>query len=96
MEERVKLSIGSSAYDTQAPRITAASPIELHQPTTYVGGSLTQFQITIEDVGPALLDLDAQEITLHQSDGDDVSGVLTHDNSNQLYFTLSTPLPDRW
>ena len=81
------------SYDTQAPRIIAASPIELHQPTTYVGGSLTQFQISIEDVGPALLDLDAQKITLHQSDGDDVSGVLTHDNSNQLYFTLSTPLP---
>ena len=81
------------SYDTQAPRITAASPIELHQPTTYVGGSLTQFQITIEDVGPAPLDLDSQEITLHQSDGSDVSGVLTHDNSSQLYFTLSTPLP---
>ncbi len=81
------------SYDTQAPRIIAASPIELHQPTTYVGGSLTQFQISIEDVGPALLDLDAQKITLHRSDGDDVSGVLTHDNSNQLYFTLSTPLP---
>ena len=80
-------------YDTQAPRITAASLIELHQPMTYVGGSLTQFQITIEDVGPALLDLDSQEIKLHQSDGEDVSGVLTHDNSNQLYFTLSTPLP---
>ena len=84
-------------YDTQAPRIIAASPIELHQPTTYVGGSifenLTQFQITIEDVGPALLDLDSQEITLHKSDGDDVSGVLTHDNNNQLYWTLSTPLP---
>ncbi len=84
-------------YDTQAPRIIDASPIELHQPTTYVGASifrsLTQFQITIEDVGPATLDLDAQEITLHQSDGSDVSGVLTHDNSNRLYFTLSTPFP---
>ena len=80
-------------FDTQEPRITAATPIEIHQPTTYIGGSLTQFQINIQDEGPAMLDLDAQNISLLNDEGEQVSGQMTHDDVNQLYFTLSDPLP---
>ena len=48
-------------YDTQAPRITSSSPATLHQPTSYIGGSLTQFQFTIEDIGPASFDIDSPD-----------------------------------
>ena len=80
-------------YDTQLPRIISATPIALHQPITYIGGSLTQFQLTVQDVGPASLNLDEQTITLHTSEDETVLGQLTNDGDSQLYFTLSTPLP---
>ena len=38
-------------YDTQAPRITEATPVTLHAPVSYLGGGLNQFVLTIEDVG---------------------------------------------
>ncbi len=80
-------------YDTQEPRISAATPVTLHQPISYVGGSLTQFVFTVEDVGPALLDLDMQSISLEKESGDVVAGTITDDDTNQLFYTLSTPLP---
>ncbi|MDE0317427.1 MAG: Ig-like domain-containing protein [Candidatus Poribacteria bacterium] len=82
----------SFIYDTQEPRITAATPITLHQPISYIG-SLTQFQLTVEDVGPASLELDDQTIELQNKDGEAVQGQITHDGVNQLFFTLSAPLP---
>ncbi len=83
----------SFILDTQAPRISVATPITLHQPISYIGESLTQFQFTAEDVGPALLDLDDQAIMLNKTSGEAVAGQLTHDGNNQLFFTLSAPLP---
>ncbi len=83
----------SFILDTQVPRISAATPITLHQPISYIGESLTQFQFTAEDVGPALLDLDDQTIVLNKTSGEAVAGQLTHDGNNQLFFTLSAPLP---
>jgi len=80
-------------YDTQAPRLTAATPIVLHQPVSYIGAGLGQFNFTVEDVGPALLELDDQTINLHTKNGDAVAGYITHDDTNQLFFTLPTPLP---
>ena len=80
-------------YDTQSPRLTAATPIVLHQPVSYIGAGLGQFNFTVEDVGPASLELDDQTIQLHNSAGETVSGYITHDDTNQLYFTLPTPLP---
>ncbi|MCE2402417.1 Ig-like domain repeat protein, partial [Candidatus Poribacteria bacterium] len=82
----------SFIFDTQAPRITAATPITLHQPISYIV-SLTQFELTVEDVGPALLNLDDQTIELQNKNGEAVQGQITHDANNQLFFTLSTPLP---
>ena len=80
-------------YDTQEPRITDATPVTLHQPVSYVGEGLTQFQFTVEDVGPALLDLDMQSISLENENGERVNGVITNDGTNQLYYTFNTPLP---
>jgi flagellar hook assembly protein FlgD len=83
----------SFIYDTQTPRITAATRVTLNQPVSYIGGSLTRFTFSVEDVGPALLDLDAQTIVLKKKDGEAVQGHITHDGVNQIFFTLSTPLP---
>ena len=83
----------SFILDTQAPRISAATPITLHQPISYIGESLTQFQFTAEDVGPALLDLDDQTIVLNKTSGEAVAGQITHDGNNQLFFTFFAPLP---
>ena len=81
-------------YDTQEPRVTAATPIELNQPVTYVGGTLTQLQFSVEDVGPAGLDLETQRVELLAANGVPVAGTLTADEiSNQLYFTLDAPFP---
>ena len=80
-------------YDTQEPRITAATPVSLNQPATYIGGSLTQFQFTVEDVGPAGLQLAEQTIELIDAQGASVNATFTFDEINsQLYLTLDTPL----
>ncbi len=80
-------------YDTQAPHITASAPTTEHQPISYLGDSLTQFQFTVTDIGPALLNLDDQTIQLRKENGEVVPGLITHDDINQLFFTLATPLP---
>ncbi len=80
-------------YDTQEPRITAATPISLTQPVTYIGGSLTQFQFTVEDLGPAGLELSEQTIELLDAQGASVDAIFTFDEINsQLYLTLDAPL----
>ena len=80
-------------YDTQEPRITAATPVSLIQPATYIGGSLTQFQFTVEDMGPAGLTLAEQTIELLDAQGASVSAIFTYDEINsQLYLTLDAPL----
>ena len=80
-------------YDTQEPRITASTPISLTQPVTYIGGTLSQLQFTVEDVGPAGLELSEQTVELLDPQGASVSATLTFDEINsQLYLTLDAPL----
>ena len=80
-------------YDTQEPRITESTPISLTQPVTYIGGTLSQFQFTVEDVGPAGLELSEQTIELLKPQGDSANATLTFDEINsQLYLTLDAPL----
>ena len=50
---KVVPSIEKFVYDTQKPEITAADPIDLSQPVSYISESLTQLQFTLQDVGPA-------------------------------------------
>ena len=79
-------------YDTQEPRITAATPVSLIQPITYISGPLTQLQFTVEDVGPAGLALDEQTLELIDAQGAAVSTTGTFDEiSSQLYLILDTP-----
>ena len=83
-------------YDTQEPRITAADPVSLNQPATYIGGTLIplqSLQFTVEDVGPAGLELEAQTVELTDLQGTPVAATLTFDEINShLYLTLDTPL----
>ena len=80
-------------YDTQEPRITASNPVSLSQPATYIGGTLTQLQFTVEDVGPAGLELEEQTVELLGLQGTPIAAALTLDEINsQLYLTLDTPL----
>ena len=81
-------------FDTQEPRVTAAVPVNLTQHVSYIGSELTQLQFSVEDVGPADLDLEAQVIELLDANGASVEGALTTDEiNNQLYFTLTAPFP---
>ena len=50
-------------YDTQEPEVIGAGPIDLSQPVSYMSQSLTQFNFTVVDVGPADLELSNQEVT---------------------------------
>ena len=85
-------------YDTQEPRITAAAPLMLNQPVTYIGGTFTQLQFTVEDVipgeniEPAGLELEEQTIELLDPEGVSVDATVTSDEINSLlYLTLSNP-----
>ena len=80
-------------YDTQEPEIIAADPIDLSQPVSYIGQSLTQFSFTIADVGPADLELSEQKVSLRDASGALVPTQLTNDTENQLFLTLDQPLP---
>ena len=80
-------------YDTQEPEITAAGPINLSQPVSYISQSLTQFHFTVADVGPADLELSDQKVSLRNANGDLVPAQLTDDTNNRLFFTLDQPLP---
>ena len=80
-------------YDTQEPEITAADPIDLSQPISYIGESLTQLRFTLQDVGPADLTLEDQKISLRHQNGTIVPTKLTNDSNNQMFLTLDEPLP---
>ena len=83
-------------YDTQEPEIIAAGPInliDLSQPVSYISQSLTQFNFTVADIGPADLELSDQKATLRDASGDLVPTQLTNDAENRLFLTLDQPLP---
>ena len=89
---------GSTIYrefilDTQEPEITATSPINLSQPVSYMSESLTQLQFAVQDVGPAGLLLEDQQISLQNQSGAVIPTKLTNDSQNQFYLTLNEPLP---
>ena len=80
-------------YDTQAPEITTAAPIDLSQPVSYMSQSLTQFRFTVVDVGPAELELSDQKVSLQDASGNLIPAQLTNDTNNQLFLTLDQPFP---
>ena len=86
-------------YDTQEPEIRSAAPIDLSQPVSYMSESLTQFNFTVADIGPADLELSDQKVSLRDASGGLVPAQLTvergsnPDTSNQFFLTLDQPLP---
>ena len=67
--------------------------MSLNQPARYIGGTLTQLQFTVEDVGPAGLELEDQIVELIGLQGTSIAAALTFDEINShLYLTLDTPL----
>ena len=83
-------------FDTQPPRVTEAMPINLNQPHTYINASFAQnpqVQFTVADVGPAALALDEQTAHFREGDGKALAATVTHDDTEQLFLTLTEPLP---
>ena len=79
-------------YDTQEPQITFADPVDLSQPVSYISDNLTQFHFSVEDVGPADLELSEQKVSLLDASGNPVPAQLTNDTSSEIYLTLDEPL----
>ena len=78
--------------DTESPRITAASPLTLSEPVSYIGGDFRQFVFTIEDVGPADLFFQEQTVALLDASGNTVPAALTYNElTSQLYLTIVSP-----
>ena len=80
-------------YDTQEPEITDAAPINLSQPVSYISDGLTQLRFTVQDVGPADLTLEDQQISLRHQNGTLIPTQLTNDSENTFFLTLDEPLP---
>ena len=85
-------------YDTQEPRITAATPLTLNAPVSYLSGGLNQFTFTVADVisaegvEPSDILWESQTIELLNASGATVPAALTYDElASQLYLTLSVP-----
>ena len=79
-------------YDTQEPQITASDPIDLSQPVSYISHNLTQFRFTVEDIGPADLELSEQKVSMRDASGNLVPAQLTNDTSSEIFLTLDEPL----
>ena len=87
-------------YDTEEPRIMGATPetplVFNQQPVTYIGSALRQFQfvLTVEDVGPAGLYLEAQTVEVLDASGANIPIALTYEElMNHLYLALPASFP---
>ena len=82
-------------YDTQPPQITEASPLSLTQPVTFVRAGFasdTQLQFTVADVGPAGVKMAEQTAQLLGADGTVLSTVVTRNQTDLVFLTLTEPL----
>ena len=83
-------------FDTQPPQVTEAVPITLNQPRTYLNASFAQHpqvQFTVADVGPAALDLAEQRVHFRAPDGNEMPAAMKHNAADQVFLTLTEPLP---
>ena len=78
-------------FDTQPPEITAASPMDLSQPVTYLS-EFSQISVTVADVGPAEFWVEEQVMTLLDTAGNAVAANLTHNEADRIFLTLPQPL----
>ena len=82
-------------YDTQEPEIMAADPIDLSQPVSYISQSLTQFNFTVADIGPADLELSEQKVSLRDASGDLVPAQLTNNTEKPTLSHIGATLTAR-
>ena len=83
-------------FDTQPPQVTEAVPINLNQPQTYINASFArnpQVQFTVADVGPAALELAEQRVHFRSPDGTEMPAAMKHNEADQVFLTLTEPLP---
>ena len=78
-------------FDTQPPEITAASPMDLSQPVTYLS-EFSQISVTVADVGPAEFWVEEQVMALLDTAGNAVAANLTHNETDRIFLTLPQPL----
>ena len=79
-------------YDTQAPEVTWAAPVDLNASVSYVGSQIAQVEAQVNDVGPADLEIKDQNISLETVSGAEVAGTRLDDANQRLSWTLITPL----
>jgi len=79
-------------YDTQEPEVSSVSPVDVTSAITHVSQQIRQVEANIVDVGPAGIEIEEQQITLKDSSGKTIPGVLTDDGNQRVIWTLDTPL----
>jgi flagellar hook assembly protein FlgD len=80
-------------YDTRIPRVTSVSPINANLAVNYIGQAIAQVEATLQDDGPAGLDITAQTIFLLRPDGVPVVGAPANDGVSRVIWQLNRPLP---
>ncbi len=78
--------------DTQEPEVVSVTPVDLTQPLSYIGQQIIQIAAQVEDVGPAGLNIDEQQLQLLDAGGSVVPAIQTNDGESQIFLTLSQPL----
>lgn len=82
-------------YDTQPPRINSISHIDLNAPLSYVSGQIDRLEASVSDDGPSGVDshlFSDTSLQLIGPDGNPVSGTVTSEGENKLFWTPDEPL----
>ncbi|MCD6508119.1 Ig-like domain-containing protein [Candidatus Poribacteria bacterium] len=82
-------------YDTQPPRVNSISHIDLNAPISYVSGQIDKLEASVSDEGPSGVDsrlFTDTSIQLIGPDGKVVSGKVTSEGENKLFWTPDKPL----
>jgi methionine-rich copper-binding protein CopC len=79
-------------YDSQAPRVVAASPADTSLAVTFVRDSIALVEVVLEDEGPAGIDLNVQSVELTRADGSTVAGRQANDGVSTTRWQLNAPL----
>ena len=72
--------------------MASVTPIDLTQPSSYIGRQLIQIAAQVEDVGPAGLEIGDQRLQLLDAGGNFVPAIQSDDRESQIFLTLLQPL----
>jgi len=79
-------------YDTQAPVVVSASPVDIDAELSYVHEQITQMEATLMDEGPAGIDLDRSSMTLIDPNGDTVDSDISDDDEDTMWLKFPAGL----